>query len=249
MAAPLTARVVERALATGADPIQARFALRFFKTGPGEYGEGDRFLGLRLPALRAAVKTYAALPLAEVRRLLKSPWHEVRLVALLILVRQYARGDERRRAAIYRLYLRHTRAINNWDLVDASAPHIVGPHWRAADPGVLRRLASSSSVWERRIAMLATLHDIRRDDYRPALQIATRLLADRHDLIHKAAGWMLREVGKRDRAVLEAFLRRHAHHMPRTMLRYAIERLPPRQRAQYMRAKAAARLRDASASR
>jgi 3-methyladenine DNA glycosylase AlkD len=206
----------------------------FFKTGPGEYGEGDRFLGVTVPQLRQIARAHQDMPLGDVVRLLESRWHEERLLALLILVRQYARGDERTRQRIHRAYLRHTRFINNWDLVDSSAPQIVGAHLRRGDRSSLRRLARSKSVWERRIAMIATQHYIKNDEFDDALAIAALLRDDEHDLIHKAVGWMLREVGNRNRAVEERFLRAHAHMMPRTMLRYAIEKFPKSLRKRYL---------------
>ena len=221
-------RVLEaqRDLRKVASPERARTNRWFFKTGPGEYGEGDRFLGVTLPALRAIARDYQDLPLADVVRLLKSPWHEERLLSLLILVGQYARSDGRRRSAIHRAYLRHTRYVNNWDLVDTSAAQIVGAHLSGAGRRRLRRLATSRSLWERRIAMIATYHYIKNGEFEDALAVAEVLLDDDHDLIHKAVGWMLREIGKRDRRVEERFLRTHAARMPRTMLRYAIERFP-----------------------
>lgn len=219
-------------------PGKARGLEWFFKTGPGEYAEGDKFLGVMVPQSRAVAKKYRELSLAEVAELLRSRWHEERLVALFILVEQYRRGDQGRREKIYRLYLHSTRHINNWDLVDCSAEHIVGP-WLGTKGGerrrVLDRLARSRSLWERRIAVLATFHSIRQGDYRDTLRIARMLLGDEHDLIHKAAGWMLREVGNREGEVLRGFLRRHARSMPRTMLRYAIEKFPERERRAWLR--------------
>ncbi len=207
----------------------------FFKTGPGEYGAGDRFLGVTVPQLRALARNYADLPLKQAVRLLQSPWHEERLLALIIMVRQYARGDTRARQAVHKVYLRNTASINNWDLVDSSAAQIVGAHLEAGDRRrVLRHLARSKSVWERRIAMIATYHYIRQDDFEDALAIAALMRHDEHDLIHKAVGWMLREIGKRDRTVEERFLRKHARTMPRTMLRYAIEKFPPPLRRKYL---------------
>jgi 3-methyladenine DNA glycosylase AlkD len=207
----------------------------FFKTGPGEYGEGDRFLGVTVPALRKLTRDYEDLPQAEVIELLNSPWHEERLLALLILVRQYERADDRARGAIHRLYLRHTRSINNWDLVDCSAAQIVGAHLEGSSRRYLRRLARSQSLWERRIAMIATYHYIKGGEFKDALAIAELLVDDDHDLIHKAVGWMLREIGKRNRRVEEKFLRKHARRMPPTMLRYAIEHFPKPLRLRYMR--------------
>ncbi len=231
---------VRRDVRKAASAERAETSKWFFKTGPGQYGEGDRFLGITVPQLRAIARTHRDLPLNAAAALLGSRWHEERLLALLILVDRYRRGDEPTRAAIHRLYLDHTPAINNWDLVDSSAPQIVGAHLEARDRSILRRLARSPSVWERRIAMLATYHYIRKDDFADALAIAALLLHDGHDLIHKAVGWMLREIGNRDRAAAERFLRRHARSMPRTMLRYAIERFPEPLRRKYMAAKMSA---------
>jgi 3-methyladenine DNA glycosylase AlkD len=216
------------------DPLRAKHALRFFKTGPGEYGEGDCFLGLDVPTLRGLAREHRALPRRDLTRLLKSRWHEERVLALLILVHQYTRGNAAEREAIYRLYLKHTKHINNWDLVDCSAEHIVGAHLREGDRTTLTRLARSKLLWERRIAILSTYHYIKRSEFGETMRIARLLLNDEHDLIHKAVGWMLREVGKRDQAVEEAFLTRHAARMPRTMLRYAIERFPPARRQRFM---------------
>jgi len=166
--------------------------------------------------------------------MLASSWHEERLLALMLLVDGYDRGDESRRERIHRAYLEHTRYINNWDLVDASAEHIVGPHLEAREIALLQRLAKSDDIWERRIAIISTFHFIKRNEFAPTLKIARLLLEDSHDLIHKAVGWMLREVGKRDREVEDAFLRKHYRKMPRTMLRYAIERHPETLRKRYL---------------
>ncbi|HEX8692277.1 MAG TPA: DNA alkylation repair protein [Longimicrobium sp.] len=217
------------------DPGHARFVQGYFRTGPGEYGEGDRFLGIRIPQLRELARELRGLPLADAAELLRSPWHEARLLALLVLADGYGRADEAGREAIYRLYLDSTRLINNWDLVDSSAPQVVGAHLEKRDRGILDTLARSESLWERRIAILATQHFIRKNDFATTLRIAEILVHDPHDLIHKAVGWMLREVGKRDQAALEEFLRRHCRTMPRTMLRYAIERFPPELRERYLR--------------
>jgi 3-methyladenine DNA glycosylase AlkD len=224
-----------RRLRTFADRRRAIFVQRFFKTGAGEYGEGDRFLGLTVPHLREVAREFRSLSLADLRRLLASRWHEERLLALVILVDRYARAGDAERKAIYRLYIASTDRINNWDLVDASAPQIVGAHLARRSRAPLYRLVKSKSVWERRIAIMATFHFIRLGEFEDSLALTAALLDDKHDLIHKAAGWMLREIGKRDRAVEEAFLRKHAAKMPRTMLRYAIERFPPAVRRRYMR--------------
>ena len=225
-----TARGIERRLRALGDPDRATHSLRFFRTGPGQYGEGDRFLGLTVPQLRALAREVRDSSLDALEQLLQSPWHEARLLALLVLVEQHRRGDDAVREAVHRLYLRNTHRINNWDLVDCSAAQIVG----TADRALLERLARSESLWERRIAMIATFDALKRGDFADALRVAKVLLDDDHDLIHKAAGWMLREVGKRDRAAEEAFLRQYASRMPRTMLRYAIERFPERLRRQYL---------------
>jgi len=217
------------------DPEDARFLQGFFKTGPGEYGEGDVFVGIRVPVLRKLAREHDGLPLDEAAELLRSPVHEERLLALLVLVRQHQRGTAERRREIHDLYLAHTRFINNWDLVDTSAEHVVGAHLWEGDRSLLDRLARSESLWERRIAIIATFHFIRRGDFGDTLRIAETLLDDRHDLIHKAVGWMLREVGKRDQPAEEAFLRAHHPRMPRTMLRYAIERFPEPLRRSYLR--------------
>lgn len=220
-----------------ADPERAAHSARYFKTGPGEYGEGDRFLGIAVPPLRALARAAPPISPADAAELLRSPWNEERLVALLLLIRAYDAADATGREAIHRLYLEHARFVNNWNLVDSSAAALVGRHLDGGDTGLLDRLARSPLLWERRIAIVATLHFIRRGDFAPTLRIAALLLGDRHDLIHKATGWMLREVGKRDQPAAEEFLRAHAPAMPRTMLRYATERFPPELRRAYMTAK------------
>jgi 3-methyladenine DNA glycosylase AlkD len=226
---------VHRALLALADPKRAPGVQRFFKTGPGEYGEGDRFLGVRVPDLRKLATKYESLPLAGAGELLQSPLHEERLLALLLLVRRYSRGDGDEREAIHRLYLDRMPSINSWDLVDLSAPRIVGAHLEHRDRSLLDSLATAGVVWERRIAILATYHYIQQGDFTDTFRLAEMLLRDRHDLIHKAVGWMLREVGRRDRPALESFLRDHHRVMPRTMLRYAIEKLPEGARRMYMK--------------
>jgi 3-methyladenine DNA glycosylase AlkD len=225
---------VRRDLKKAARPERAKSNAWFFKTGPGEYGADDRFLGVTVPQLRTIAREYRDMPLTYVAKLLRSPWHEERLLALLIMVGQYARADKPARQVIHRLYLRNTKSINNWDLVDSSAAQIVGAHLEEGDRRLLRRLARSQSLWERRIAMIATYHYIRRRDFKDALIIAGLLRRDEHDLIHKAVGWMLREIGKRDRSAEERFLRKHARTMPRTMLRYAIETFPQPLRQRYL---------------
>ena len=215
-------------------PERATHSLRFFKTGPGQYGEGDKFLGLTVPEMRKIARKYRELGDDAALELLASPWHEERLVALLVLVDGYERGDDQRRKAIHRAYLANARWINNWDLVDLSASQIVGRHLEAKDIKLLERLARSKNVWERRIAIVSTFAFLKRDDLEPTLKIAEMLLGDSHDLIHKAVGWLLREVGKRDRAALDRFLQNHYDRLPRTALRYAIERHPPNIRKKYL---------------
>jgi 3-methyladenine DNA glycosylase AlkD len=217
-----------------ASPAVAKTNQWFFKTGPGQYGEGDHFLGLRVPMLRALAKKYRTLPYADALKLLKSDWHEERLLALILLVNAYDESNERDKDRIHRAYLGNVRYVNNWDLVDSSAPQIVGAHLTAGNVGLLVKLAKSKDLWERRIAIVSTLHFIKHDEFRPTLRISKMLLADNQDLIHKAVGWMLREVGKRDRAVLDSFLADTYRTMPRTALRYAIERHPEKLRKAYL---------------
>jgi len=234
--AQLTAALAKRALRQFGSPERAVGVARFFKTGKGEYGEGDVFLGCTVPECRLVAKEFRALPLAEVDKLVTSRIHEERLVGLIIMVSQFERSsDEAVRRKVFQLYRKRMAFVNNWDLVDGSASYIVGA-WLADKPrGLLDTLAKSKSLWDRRIAMVATFHFIRNGESDDAIRIAGLLVNDRHDLIHKAVGWMLREVEKRASAeALEKFLRRHAATMPRTMLRYAIERLTPAQREMWM---------------
>jgi 3-methyladenine DNA glycosylase AlkD len=231
----MTAAALREKLQALADPKQAANLRRFFKTGFGEYGEGDRFLGLRVPQLRQLAKAHRDCPLSEIKKLLKSPIHEARLLALLLLVQRYQQGNAKEQERLYKLYLASTRHINNWDLVDSSAPYIVGAWLYQRSRKPLYQLSESSAMWERRIAILATFHFIKQGELQESLNIAERLLNDEHDLIHKAVGWMLREVGKRDMKMEEAFLKQHYKSMPRTMLRYAIERFPERRRQAYLK--------------
>ena len=225
---------VRRDIRALGSPERAKHSLRFFRTGPGEYGEGDKFLGLSVPEMRAIAKRYRELGDDDVLELLRSPWHEDRAVALLLLVDGYLRGDDARREKIHRSYLSNTSRINNWDLVDMSAGEIVGGHIDPAEISLLEKLARSKDLWERRIAIVSTFQFIKQKQLAPTLRIAEVLLDDSHDLIHKAVGWMLREVGKKDRRVLDAFLAKHYRDMPRTMLRYAIERHPEPTRKRYL---------------
>ncbi len=217
-----------------ADPDRAEHSLRYFKTAKGEYGYGDRFLGIRVPAVRQAVRRFRDTSLGDAERLLRSEYHEIRLFALLLMVHRFSRALEDERGNIYRLYLRNTKYINNWDLVDSSAHHIVGAWLEDRDRSVLDDLAGSKSIWERRIAIIATFHFIRKNQFDDTLRISELLISDKEDLIHKAVGWMLREVGKRDLSVEKAFLKVHYRNMPRTMLRYAIERFKEGERRRYL---------------
>lgn len=226
---------IQNQLARLSCPKDGLFLQRFFKTGPGQYGEGDLFRGIRVSVLRGLAKTYQTVSMEQARYLLQSAYHEDRMLALLILMRKYAGGEEALRVLIYELYLGHTTFINNWDLVDVSAEHIVGAYLFGKDPEPLWHLARSSALWERRISILATFYFIRRGQFEATLKLAGILLKDTEDLIHKAVGWMLREVGKRDLAREEAFLALHYRHMPRTMLRYAIEKFPAELRLQYLK--------------
>ena len=240
-----TAEAVQAALARLASPERAEGAARFFKTGPGQYGEGDVFIGVTVPDTRTVVARFAALPQREVARLLASPVHEHRLAALLVMVRQFEVAsrprtrDDAARLALHEAYLGAVRTgrVNNWDLVDSSAEWLVGEVLREAGRGddpLLDRLATSASLWERRVAVIATFSFIKAGDAGPTLRLAPRLLDDREDLMHKAVGWMLREVGKRvDRDLLVGFLDEYAPRMPRTMLSYATEHLTPDERAAY----------------
>lgn len=217
------------------DEQRAQGHQRFFKTGPGQYGEGDVFLGVRVPDLRRLAREHRAARLSEIKQLLKSRFHEERVLALMMLVHAYSKGDRDAKKAIYDLYLNSTRFINNWDLVDLSAHHIVGHYLSDKSKEPLYRLAKSVSLWERRIAIIATAYFIKRGEFAETLKISKLLLSDEEDLIHKAVGWMLREVGKRDLATEERFLIAHYKRMPRTMLRYAIEKFPEARRQMYLK--------------
>jgi len=231
----MTLQNIRQKLQTLGNKKDAAFHQRFFKTGPGEYGEGDVFLGVRVPELRKLVKQYPDAGLKEARQLLISPIHEERLLALLILVREFSRENDGAKKRIYEFYLAKTRYINNWDLVDSSAEHIVGAFLMDKDKAPLYQLARSNSLWERRIAIMATFHFIKHMAFSETLKISKILLQDEHDLIHKAVGWMLREIGKRDMQTEEKFLKSRYGRMPRTMLRYAIEKFPETKRQAYLK--------------
>jgi 3-methyladenine DNA glycosylase AlkD len=213
----------------------AEILQKFFKTGPGEYGEGDIFIGVRVPDLRKLAKEFQDIATSEIRAFLASSIHEERFLALLILVRNYGSGDEITKKKICDLYLENTPFINSWDLVDGSAHHIVGAFLMGKNKAPLYRLAKSENLWERRIAIISTFHFIKHDQFQETLEIAKILLTDPEDLIHKAVGWMLREIGKRDRVTEETFLKNHYMKMPRTMLRYAIEKFPEPKRQRYLK--------------
>ncbi|MET8364918.1 DNA alkylation repair protein [Micromonospora sp. NPDC005194] len=226
---------VRRELASLADPARAAGSSRFLQLGPGGYGEDDRAIGVSVPEQRrVAARYWRELSLTSTAELLTSDVHEERLTALFVLVRKFARGDEEERGRVVRLLLDNTDHINNWDLVDSSAPYILGPWLIDKDRSVLDRLAASDLVWDRRIAIMATFAFIRIGDFDWTFRLGERLLHDPHDLVRKAVGWMLREVGNRDRAAEEEFLARHHRVMPRVMLRYAIEKFEPQRRREYL---------------
>ena len=209
----------------------------FFKTGKGEYGEGDKFIGLKVPTQRKLAREFKDLNLDDLTQLLKSSIHEERLISLFILVGRYHKADEKTKNEIFDFYLKNRKGINNWDLVDLSAPKILGKHLLKKDKAILFKFAVSKNLWERRIAILSTLEFIKNIEFKTTLQLCKILLNDEHDLIHKATGWMLREIGKKDLDVEEKFLKAHYKKMPRTMLRYAIEKFPKSKRKKYLKGK------------
>ena len=230
----MTAKEIHRRLEKLANRRTAMFLQNFFKTGPGQYGEGDIFLGIRVPVIRKLANACRALPERETLSLLQSPIHEARLFSLVVLVHCFSQADEPRKKQIYDLYLNNTKYINNWDLVDISAPRILGAFLITRSKTPLYRLARSSNLWERRIAIMSTFQFIRRHQFSETLKISKILRSDKEDLIQKAVGWMLREVGNRERETAEEFLRQHYKEMPRTTLRYAIEKFPENLRRMYL---------------
>jgi len=228
------ARVVQMELRGLGTPTKAKASAWFFKTGEGHYGHGDIFYGVSVPEQRRVAKKYKDLAFTEIRKLLASPIHECRLTALLILVGQYQHADRQERGRIAKFYLAGTKRVNNWDLVDSSASYILGAELVDKNRRILYKLARSKKLWERRIAIVSTHAFIRHDDLGDTFRVAEILMRDTHDLIHKATGWMLREAGKRDTRALELFLQKNARHMPRTMLRYAIEKFPEQKRKAYL---------------
>ncbi|MDR1938063.1 MAG: DNA alkylation repair protein [Tannerellaceae bacterium] len=232
----MTAESVLRELHSVSDANKARFLQRFFKTGPGEYAEGDRFLGITVPLIRSIATVNRTMPLSELQKLVASEYHEARLCAFLIVVEQFRKASEEERSRLFDFFLKNTRYANNWDLVDVAYPHVVGTYLLDKDRSILYQLAKSPSLWEQRIAIVSTIIFIRNNEFIDTLALAELLLSHKHDLIHKAVGWMLREVGKRDRDTLTDFIERNSVKMSRTTLRYAIEHYPENER-QYFLAK------------
>ena len=230
----MNAEDVRSSLHQLADPLRAKKSAWFFKTEPGQYGEGDQFIGVIVPAQRKIAAAYRELPLPDVLELLRSAIHEHRLTALFILVDQYRKGDQDTKKQLASFYYKNRAYVNNWDLVDSSAPYLLGDYLKTHSSNVLFRLAASKSIWDRRIAIISTFAFIKDGQFDLTLKIADMLLSDKEDLIHKATGWALREVGKKDRQALLNFLDLHAGSMPRTALRYAIERFSPEERKLYM---------------
>ena len=216
------------------DPKKAIILSRFFKTGKGEYGEGDKFFGITVPIQRQNAKKFVNLKLKEIQQLLKSKFHEHRLTALIILTLKYKKADEKIKKEIFYFYLKNTKYINNWDLVDLTAPNIVGTYLFEKDRSMIYKLSQSNNLWEKRIAILSTFAFIRKNQFNSTLQVASILIEDKNDLIQKAVGWMLREVGKRDLKIEEEFLKKYCKQMSRTALRYAIEKFPEKKRKYYL---------------
>ena len=225
---------IQKDLKKLANPEKAKILQGFFKTGKGQYGEDDIFLGIVVPEQRKVAKKYSNLNLGEIKKLLSSKIHEHRLVSLFILANQYQKADKQTKKKIFNFYLKNAKNINNWDLVDLSAPNIVGDYLLNKDKSILYKLAKSKNIWEKRIAIMATFSFIRNNGFDATLKISEILLEDEHDLIHKAVGWMLRELGKRNQAIEEKFLKKYYKKMPRTMLRYAIERFSENKRKSYL---------------
>jgi 3-methyladenine DNA glycosylase AlkD len=232
----MSENIIKKELHALKDPEKAEILSRFFKTGKGQYGEGDIFLGIKMPKQRIIAKKYIDTDLDEIQKLLTSPVHEHRMVALLILTYKYPKSTEKEKKKIVEFYLSNTKYINNWDLVDVTTPKIVGEYllYKPNERKILYNFAKSANLWKRRIAILSTFTFIRNRDFKDAFKISEILVNDKHDLIHKAVGWMLREIGKKDLAAEENFLQKHYRKMPRTMLLYAIERFPEEKRKHYM---------------
>ncbi len=231
----LTSENLKKQLRYFADVEKATFLQRFFKTGKGQYGEGDIFLGVTVPNTRIVAKKFIELSLLEIKEILYSKVHEERLCALLLLVEKYQIADEKWKKEVFNFYILNAKQANNWDLVDLSAPRIVGGYLLDKNKNILYKFAKSKNLWQKRISILSTFWFIKYGKFNDSLKIAEILMNDKHDLIHKAVGWMLREVGKRDLAVEEKFLKKYYKKMPRTMLRYAIEKFPEEKRLGYLR--------------
>jgi 3-methyladenine DNA glycosylase AlkD len=231
----MSIKEIQKELDKNSDKKQAALLQRFFKTGPGEYGEGDVFIGIKVPLLRNIAKNNTDTSYKELKQLLKSKIHEKRMISLMILIFKYQKADEEEKSKIFKIYLDNTNNINNWDLVDLTAPQIIGDYLMDKDRSILIKLAKSKSLWERRIAVLSTFQFIKNGQFDFSLKISKLLLKDEHDLIHKAVGWMLREIGKRDLKKEEKFLQTYYMIMPRTMLRYAIEKFPDKKRKEYLK--------------
>ena len=226
---------LKKTIRANANKDHAKTMQWFFKTGKGEYGEGDKFIGIKVPVQRKIAKKYGELDLEDLQKLLNSKIHEERLISLLILVDKYDDADDKIKDNIYRFYKMNRRKINNWDLVDLSAPKIMGKHLLKRDKQILFKYAHSNNLWEKRISIISTYSFIKNLDFNTTLEISDVLLNDDHDLIHKAVGWMLREVGKQDLKILEKFLKPRYNKMPRTMLRYSIEKFPEKKRKKYLK--------------
>ena len=231
----MSIKEIQKEVDKNSDKKQAALLQRFFKTGSGEYGEGDVFIGIKVPILRNIAKKNQDVSYKEIKQLLKSKIHEERMISLMILIFKYQKADEKDKSRIFKIYLDNTSNINNWDLVDLTAPQIVGDYLMGKDRSILIQLAKSKNLWERRIAILSTFQFIKNDQFDFSLKISKLLLKDEHDLIHKAVGWMLREIGKRNPVKEEKFLKTHYKIMPRTMLRYAIEKFPDKKRKEYLK--------------
>ncbi len=232
----MTAHLITKAFNAVSDPHKASELQRFFKTAPGEYGEGDLFYGVKVPETRKIAQKFKDLPYEELEKLIRSKMHEEKMCALVILVNRFSKKSTPpvEKEIIFNFYMTYKRQINNWDLVDISAPKIVGPWLSDKNKRLLYELADSKIIWDRRIAVLSTFHFIREYEFKHTLKLATKLLNDSHDLMHKAVGWMLREIGKREQKILEDFLGHNIKAMPRTMVRYAIEKLPESLRKYYL---------------
>ena len=228
---------LKKTIRANADKDHAKTMQWFFKTGKGEYGEGDKFVGIKVPVQRKIAKQFSKLNLEDLQILLDSKIHEERLISLLILVAKYDKADEKERENIYAFYKKNSKKINNWDLVDLSAPKIIGAHLLNRDKKILYKYAYSKNLWQKRISIISTYSFIKNRDFKTTLEISDILLNDDHDLIHKAVGWMLREVGKQDMNTLEKFLKKRYNKMPRTMLRYSIEKFPEKKRKKYLMGK------------